>query len=409
MSEHEPHVPPPPPPLSPQDIAAIDALIDSGLDATAAAGAAPDRVARAAALLNLLDPGPIADRALADVTYARILQARRQSIEAELTADDQEALEAWIMQGYDAESAPASLRERARRHEALRVAATSGLPVGPAEPMVERTLAHVQQWIDREAETMTFGRPRRVGGPRIRMADLISVAAVVLLGCSVVFPILGATREKQRQALCKSNMGNTALAMSSYASSNRDSLPMANASMGQGKWWDVAPDSTHSNSSNLYTLCRDDYTPLANLACPGNPCAPTAPASREARDWRRLEEVSYSYQIMFAPPSARPSWSGGPRTVILADRSPVVLRASRGEPIDPFANAPNHGGAGQHLLSNDGTVQWATSPIRPNGDNIWLPKSLEIRIQRMIGSGRAMDPMTGQELPASADDSVLGP
>ena len=31
------------------------------------------------------------------------------------------------------------------------------------------------------------------------------------------------------------------------------------------------------------------------------------------------------------------------------DRSPVVLRASRGEPIDPFANAPNHGGTGQQL------------------------------------------------------------
>lgn len=403
MSPHEPQAEPR---LSPQDIAALDALIDSGLDTTAAWGGEPARMAHAAALLQLLDPGPITDRALADVTFARILQVRRQGAEPELCADDQEALEAWVMHGYDAEHVPASLRERARRHEALATAVTATESVGPAEPMVERTLGHVQQWIDREAQTMTFGRPRRAGGPRIRMADLISVAALVLIGCSVLFPILGAARERQRQTLCRANLGNTALAMSSYANSNSDSLPIANASLGGGRWWDVAPDSIHSNSSNLYTLCRESYTTLANLACPGNPCAPTAPATAHARDWRRLEEVSYSYQIMFGP--SRPNWSAGPRTVVLADRSPVVLRASRGEAIDPFANAPNHGGAGQHLLTNDGTVQWATSPLRPNGDNIWLPRSIEVRIRRVTGR-TTLDPMTGKELPAGADDTVLGP
>ena len=398
MSEIEPQ-------LSAQDIAALDAIIESGLAMTAGG----ERVARVSALLKLLDTGPITDRALADVAFARVMQARRQSRELELCADDQEALEAWIMHGYDAEAVPASLRERARRHAALQSVATSTSAVPSSEAGVERTLGRIQEWIDREAMTMTFGRPRRSGGARIRVADFISVAAIMLIGCSVLFPVLGAAREKQRRAVCEANLGSTALAMSSYAGSNRDALPMANASLGGGRWWDVAPDSTHSNSSNLYTLAREDYTTLAKLACPGNPCAPTAAPAQDARDWRRLEEVSYSYQIMFAPPAARPNWGSGPTTVILADRSPVVLRASRGEPIDPFANAPNHGGAGQHLLTNDGAVRWATSPVRANGDNIWLPKSIEIRIQQLTGRSGPIDTMTGQEAPASADDTVLGP
>jgi hypothetical protein len=393
------------PQLSPQDIAALDAIIESGLDLAQTDG----RAARVASILRLLDGAPIGDRTLADVTFARVMQARRQSVDPELGEDDQEALEAWVMHGYDALAVPASLRERARRHQALMAAATDVGPVPPAEANVERTLAHVQAWINREAETMTFGRPRRIGGARIRMADLLSVAAVVLIGCSVVFPVLSAAREKSRRALCNANLGNTALAMSSYAGSNRDALPMANASLGGGRWWDVAPDSTTSNSSNLYTLARDKYTTLASLACPGNPNAPTAPANDEARDWRRLEEVSYSYQIMFAAPSARPNWSSGPRTVVLADRSPVVLRASRGEDFDPFANAPNHGGVGQHVLSNDGSVQWCTTPVRANGDNIWLPRSIEVHLQRVTGRSPSLAPITGQELPASPDDTVLGP
>ncbi len=190
VSEHEPQ-------LSAPDIAALDALIESGLEMTAAntSGAEPDRITRAAALLKLLEPGPITDRALADVAFARIIQARRQNPESELSPDDQEALEAWVMHGYDAEAVPASLRERARRHQALLAAATDIGPIPPSEAGVERTLTHLQRWIDRESQRMTFGRPRRANGPRVRLADLISVAAVVLIGCSVLFPILGAVRD----------------------------------------------------------------------------------------------------------------------------------------------------------------------------------------------------------------------
>jgi len=85
----------------------------------------------------------------------------------------------------------------------------------------------------------------------------------------------------------------------------------------------------------------------------------------------------------------------------------VVLRAIRGEQFDSGANAPNHRGEGQHMLRNDGSVKWASTPVLPNGDNIWLPRAIEIRIQQM--SGKSMPPLYGTELPADADDTVLGP
>src|SRR5690606_33034858 len=150
-------------------------------------------------------------------------------------------------------------------------------------------------------------------GLGVRLADLASVAAVVLIGAGLVLPVLSAVREQARRAACLTNLGSTASAMSSYAHSNRDSLPMATASLGGGHWWDVGSPRS-SNSANLYTLARDGYVTLATLACPGNPSAPTRVPSPDARDWRRLEEISYSYQIMFGP---RPAWNGPHRVVIL--------------------------------------------------------------------------------------------
>lgn len=396
--------------LSPADAAAVDALIESGLDVTAASASDDEgRVRRVASLLDLLSVGAELNPSLADVTLARVMRLQREEArvgtgvgEPALTADDEEALEAWVMGGFDAQRVPPSLRERARNHEALAALVTAGPALGGMEALAERALAAVQVEIDREAGALDLRPVRRRTG--IRLADLVSVAAVILIGCGVLFPVLGSMREQSRRAICQANLGSTATAMSTYAGSNRDALPMATASLGGGKWWDVGAPTKVSNSANLYTLARDGYLSLANLACPGNPAAPTGQPAPGAWDWRRLEEVSYSYQLVFGP---RPAWNGGPRMPILADRSPVVLRAIRGEAIDPFANAPNHRGAGQHMLANDGSVMWATSPVLKNGDNIWLPRAVEARVRQM--SGQSMRPLEGTELPGAVDDVVLGP
>jgi hypothetical protein len=194
--------------------------------------------------------------------------------------------------------------------------------------------------------------------------------------------------------------------MAAYAGSNRDSLPVANASLGGGTWWDVKHRDSRSNSANLFTLKRQGFIPLTALACPGNPKAQTT-CTDDACDWGCLDEVSYSYQIMFGP--QKPAWCRSGNCAILADRSPIIPQSQAGPLIDPFANAPNHRGAGQHLLHNDGSLTWETSPVLKSGDNIWLPKSAEQVVNQLTPDRRRQAPaLKGVEMPAT-DDTFLGP
>ncbi|MBX3377492.1 MAG: hypothetical protein KF678_10875 [Phycisphaeraceae bacterium] len=396
------------PSLSPRDAAAIEALINAGFDASRIpASAERKRVGRISSLLNLLRSGPGPDPALIDVTMARVNRAAGlPADETPLCPDDQETLDALVMAAFDPSRLPSSLRARGVKQEAVLSLLTAA--TAPASgSLADRTLARVQAHIDAEQGAYSLAGVRRARGAGVRLRDLLSVAAVILIGSAVLLPVMSSMREQSRRALCRTNLGSTALAMSNYASANRDSLPVATASLVPGgTWWQVGKEPQQSNSANLFTLTRAGYVPIAALACPGNPAAPTANVSPGAFDWRRIEEVSYSYQIMFG--AQRPVWRRGPEAVVLADRSPVVLRAFHGEPVDPFTNAPNHACQGQHTLRNDGSVGWLASPVLPNGDNIWLPRGIEVQIQKFMEK-RGLAPLNGNEVPASADDTFLGP
>lgn len=402
--------------LSAKDAAAVDALFGAGFDiARLPQSAERKRVAKVSALLGLLRAGPAADPSLADVTLARVNRLAQSSGLAgtldhtpALSVDDQEALDALVMSGFDPARVASSLRGRAARQgEVLSLLATPAA-AGHGD-LVQRTLDTIQRHIDESEDVYSLAGNRERSGGRggMRLRDLLSVAAVILIGSAVLLPVMSSFREQGRRTLCKANLGETAQGMSTYASANRDSLPMAAASLAPGgTWWQVGKEPKQSNSANLFTLTRAGYVPLSRLACPGNPAAPTASPAPGALDWRRLEEVSYSYQIMFG--ALRPVWKRGPEAVVLADRSPVVLRAIRGEAVDPCSNAPNHACEGQHTLRNDGSVAWLASPVLPGGDNIWLPRSVEIRLRSLVKQ-TTVSPIRGNETPEGADDTFLGP
>ena len=389
------------------DAEALDHLIEAGLDVGGVAPGQRERAARIGAVLGLLDVGAGSDRTtLIDVTMARVVRARASGVAApELVPADQEALDAWIGAGYrDARVAP-SLRERARVLDRMGEMITSA-PVGDApdaERLIGATLSRVQGAIDEERDRLRFETVDR-GSRRMRLADIVSVAAVALIGLSVVWPIFTGVRHRGQVAACLGNFGSTASAMSLYAGANRDSLPMASASIG-GPWWNVNPKKPSSNSANLFSLARGRYEPLSDLACPGNAHAPTRLWDENAHDWRDIDEISYSYQIMYG--RERPLWRYQEQTVILTDRSPVVLRAVRGEWIDPDSNSPNHRYKGQHTLSTDGSAAWHRSPVLEDGDNIWLPRGLE-RLLEQVRDGGRID-LEGTETPESAVDVFVGP
>jgi len=382
------------PALSAADADALDALVEAGFDPAAVAEAHRTRAERIATLLGLLNNAPIGRSGrLVEDTLAHAL-----GLEPHLCADDAAALDAWLEAGGDAGRTPEPLRTRAERHGAL-AAAVCHCDTGKRDSLVDRTLALVQATIERDADSLDF---ERATGRRIRFADVASVAAVLLIGASVLWPVLSSVRDQARRIACAANLHGAANAMSGYASLNQNALPMVTASYGGGTWWNVGKGPDRSNSANLYTLAREKYLSLSSLACPGNPNAPTVPASPEDRDWRTLDEVSYSYRVISGPQT--PRWGDSTRVLVMADRSPVVKRAVRGERVNPEASTPNHRGRGQHLLFNDGAVEWHTRPVLPNGDNIWLPRSLE-RVLHQLSGGR----LTGRELPDGPDDAFVGP
>ncbi|MCA9289083.1 MAG: hypothetical protein KDA05_10890 [Phycisphaerales bacterium] len=374
--------------LAPADAAALDALVDAAFDVDAIADESlRQRAARVAALMGLADtPVPVANRALVDVAF---LRATRQPAGSASPADELPALTALLSGGPAFEPA-----ERDR--------------------LVASTLSGIDRAIDAERQRMRLDM-RRGKIPSISIRDIVSVAAVLLIAASVVWPVLSHMREQGRQMACNSNLGIASTALATYANDYQYSPPMVAGFGGGTPWWNVGQSPQQSNSANLYALARQDYVSLASLACPGNAGAPTVAAPGQ-QDWKSLEEISYSYQIM--PVAVRITW-GSPDAVVMTDRSPVILRAVRREVIDPWANSPNHHGRGQHVVMGDGSVGWLSFPEigqgqdrwsaagTAHGDNIWLPRPIERLLDQVTGRQRV--DLKGVEIPESADDAFVGP
>ncbi len=383
---------------------ALDSLIGSGFSGEFGEAWSPEG-RRISDLLSLLDrPTAESDATralLIDVTMARVLRATERDLAgrihpkgaAETLSKDSAAMVdelvryGWRERAEKASGAAAllSLLDTGARHDA------SGL--------VDSTLARVRHQIESTRSRFRLSPERPVGVPRsgFRLTDLVGVAAAILLGASVVWPMLVGSREQARGAMCAANLARAALGFSQYAADHHDQLPQVRASFLGGTWWDVG---THdrSHSANLYRLVKGGYASLADLSCPGNASAPTLSHADDgdAHDWKSADEVSFSYQL---PGPGRPGWNAGAQFVVLADRSPVIRRSRIGELADPNESSRNHGGRGQNILFGDASIRFYVRPVLENGDNIWLP-GLQTGLDR---------PLTGRETPVSDGDAFVGP
>ncbi len=399
MDSHDQH-------LGPLDAQALDALVDAGFDPARTPGEVRNRCEKLALLFGVLGDAPGAGAPGADLS-ARTMQsvvARRALTEDTLCEADGAALDALVAAGLDPGAVDAQYRGRAERLAAVGdVLSGSRAAARPSPDLAERAFGLVMLAADRPLAKLDASRP----APWARWRDLVGVAAVLLVGASVVVPVMSASRLHQLRGGCAANMASIASAMSSYASAYRDSLPVASASMGD-RWSEVGGSPGRSNSANLYTLVRTGFAKVRDLACPGNDRACREALSPEAMDWRSIESVSYSYQVMFG--DQRPGWRDPSKTAVLADRSPGVLRALAGEPGIPLENSPNHFRRGQSVLFCDGSVSWQCTPeLNRNGtiDNIWLPWAIE-EVLRQIGAGEPVT-LEGKEVPGPDGDAFLAP
>lgn len=405
------------------DADALDALINAGFDLSQVPEAIRARAGHAASIMGLLDGVESPEsKTLIDVTMARLARIANPIADAAsvLSADDAEALDAYVASDFRAGKVPSSLRARAEQVDRIGQLLTQG-PATNNTLLVERTMRAVSA-AKRHHEPL----PGRTGG--FRFADLISVAAVLLMGIAVAWPVMSTAKSYSTRSDCSSNLATIASAFGRYTNDYKDQLPVAAASFG-GSWLNVGTTPDRSNSANLYTLARTGYTPLQTLACEGNPNACRAPVKAGAMDWDALQDVSYSYYIMFG--KQRPTPHSNPATIILTDKSPIPVRLANGETFPfPSENSPNHGGQGQFGLRADGSAIWSSSP-QVGSDNLWLTRSQEKvwnAIQPHLNEFKRNLPkdakgtilirvegvplewqMDGSQLPEDGNDAFVGP
>jgi len=387
--------------LGPADQAALDALLGAGFDLGLVPTAQRERAERVGRLLGVLDATPAAG-GLVERTLERI--SRECPSPCTLSLQDRNAVDALEAAGWDAAAVPAEHRARARQvvrvFDELRVGAISG---PRAADLADRTIDLV-----RMAGPVTgLGPAGDLGGDHLgarrgfRLADLVSVAAMVLIGIAVFWPVLGGVRSSAERALCAQNMNNAGVGFGLFGSDRAGRLPMKDDSLlrvspGLATWWDVGTPG-RSHSANLFELVDSGYSSVGELACPGNSLAPILPWMG-AEDWREIKEVSYSYRLFGGAHEPRLATLG--RGVLLTDKSPVIGRAKRGERVYALERSHNHHGGGQNVLFADGSVEWLESPVMADGDNLWLPKGFDVAHGQRLG---------GTELPADAADVFVGP
>lgn len=383
--------------LNPADSAAVDAFMGDG-------SADADRVAHVRTLLSLLGHGGVLkDRdSRIDTVIAAVLRSSRatRSSEVELHPQDEEAIEALIGESFDVNEVPSSLRDRANRIDAL--LNTLNTPVPREHDRTARVNSVMNQVSVARVIKFPKAHPAESKRAGAKLADMVSIAAVLLIGFSLLWPVFSTARGYSRQERCTANLGNVAQALDAYESDHRGALPRATASFG-GRWWDVG-EVRRSNSANLVVLPRAGYTTLENLACPGNPGACAEARVVEVGDWQRLDEVSYSYRLLDAN-SVAPTKD--PMTIVMADASPVVRRARAGLPVFPLENSANHDGAAQIALRMDGSAIRLSTPLY-RGDNIWLPAYIEAALKQIAGQVRqgvmqGNIEIRGDEIPADGD------
>ncbi|MCU0688694.1 MAG: hypothetical protein MUE97_02985 [Phycisphaerales bacterium] len=414
--------------LCPKSRAAIDSLIDAAMDEQRVAPEHRPRCAKIQALLSSLRacdhgvcPEKIAAKTLARIKHAGPLM-QDQAVTAELCEDDGEALESLVSEGYSPSRVPSVLRPRAERLALLmdnleRPISQDRVDAAAArEALISRTLAAVQAEVDSGRSRMRIHEASmRDSGERLgrqwRLIDVVGVAAMVAVGGAMLWPTVASMRQRAMEVAGASRMASLGGAMGQYSTDFRGSAPLASASLAGSIWWNIGKPE-QSNTANLFTLRRTGYATLEQLTSPGNAHARGVQLGADAWDWQNLEQVSYSFQNQFCRQRAR-MHEVKPTFVILADKSPVALRAWRGERVVYFnENSPNFGGRGQNVLHVDGSSRWLTTPFTASGDNLWLPASIEkvVRCAERLARGeKHCDPLQGIEQPSAKDDVFLCP
>lgn len=287
------------------------------------------------------------------------------------------------------------------------------------------------------------------------LIELMVVILVIGLLIAILGPALGEAMESGRRVACLNNLKAFGTALNIYKSNNNQVMPM----LGRGQ--DAAGNTTTADTIDTQNalwllVCAGQASPEA-MICPSdknkNPTTvlayvkfsdtvgrdPTVAfpmvdgngmylVGGDRRCW------SYSYQIpnghkgspaadnqnaaKFAIMSDRAPWSSGAAGTgvlkLLTDEDTVAKAVATltGTADKTVYNSPNHGGAGQNVLFQDGHATWNGTPwCGIDSDNIFTVQSnvgaTQTVADRIKGTAPVVTSTDAANNPASDNDSVL--
>lgn len=205
-------------------------------------------------------------------------------------------------------------------------------------------------------------------GARMRCADVIVTASVMLAGLALLFPAIWSSRQSSQIAACAENLRHVGLALTQDATQSPSlrfvSVPPYGPRAAAGIYGPVLQDKQLLESPRL-------------LVCPSSSLAeqvsgfrvPTLAEIDSASGellgrLKRSMGGTYGFNVGYFENGrlCSPKYEGRSYYAILAD-APAGY---------PERRSPNHGGRGQNVLFEDGHVQFLVPVSNPLGDHLYL-------------------------------------
>ena len=339
--------------LSPEDRRVVDELVEAGFSRRAVEAMPSSdrrRAEKLLAMLGLLHDYPVedGDETLVRLTLERVEQARDGGASGDLSPDDQRVVDALAESGFDPEVLEGmSAQDRPRAESVLSLLSLlDAYPVEEGdETLVHATLAGIDRYeaergtrmkLDPADEKVLRGR----GARRIPLPNFISVAAVILIGASVVLPIMHGLRQQQLEMRSLSNLRYVTHAVDNYASDNGGTVPTARAGLSQSLW------SAFTDAINLTPMVEQDY-------CRLNSPQPSEPQRVLTADWWQ------SNMILF-----------------IGDRNPFIEAIREGRFDAPITVTLRQGQPRRSMLTRDAAILWLQQPRFTQERSLWRPRGM---------------------------------
>lgn len=200
-----------------------------------------------------------------------------------------------------------------------------------------------------------------------RWVEIGAAAAMILIGVSLMFPVLDNNQATIRQAGCLNNLGRAGMAFGGYANDHNDKLPRR-TDQPKGLWIRVGQpqqdsQEVQSNTAHYVLLVNKGYCQVSTLACPENEHAPSQLAAGMI-DFPSPQAPSFSYQNQHTAFELR---LHNATMGILADRNPMFRvqdgRLVQDPDVSANSNSRLHNQRGQNVLLNNLAVRWYEQPV----------------------------------------------